>query len=166
MNPRLPVFLSYAHEDKPYLEEFVTHLKPLQMQDMVCAWSDLDLAPGAEWAKDIGISIDNARAAVLFVSQHFLASDFVRKSELPRLLNKRKSKGLPILPLMVGHCVFELATFKYPDPDVGPDEFVLSSIQTVNKPDKPLSSLQPSQRNEVFARLAQQLHKIWKGEAG
>lgn len=166
MNPRLPIFLSYADEDKSFLNEFITHLKLLQMQDQVCAWSDLDLAPGAEWERHIDISIDNARAAVLFVSQHFLASDFVRKSELPRLLNERKAKGLPILALIISHCVFDLAIFKYPDPDLGPDQFVLSSIQTVNEPDKPLSSLQPNQRNKVFAKLARQLQEIWKSEAG
>lgn len=132
----------------------------------MCAWSDLDLAPGAEWERDISISIDNARAAVLFVSQHFLASDFVRKSELPRLLNERKANGLPILPIIVSHCVFNLTTFKYPDPDLGPDKFILSSIQAVNKPHKPLSSLHQNQRDEVYARLAGQLHKTWKREAG
>jgi internalin A len=65
-NIRLPVFLSYAHEDGEFLTRLLTHLKPLKMQDQVCAWSDSEIQPGADWAQAIEFSIGNARAAVLY----------------------------------------------------------------------------------------------------
>ena len=164
MNPRVPVFVSYAHEDESYLNQLLTVLKPLEMQDQVCAWSDLKIGVGKEWESAIEVSIGNAKAAVLLISQHFLASEFIRQSELPRLLDER-CQGLPIFPLIVGPCLYDLAVFKYPDPEDGPEAFQLASIQTVNSPEKPLSKMAKSEREEVLVELARKLNDIWRGNS-
>ena len=43
-HPRLPVFVSYAHVDNEppdkWLDRFLEMLKPLSLNNMVCAWSD------------------------------------------------------------------------------------------------------------------------------
>lgn len=163
MNSRLPVFLSYAHEDESYLNDILTQLRLLKDQDMVCAWSDLDIAPGSQWANQISNSIANARACVLLISPDFLASQFIRDSELPELLDKCLKNELPIIPVMVRPCLYELAEFKYPDSKNGPHTFKLSSIQAINSPDQPLSSLPKNEQEVVLVKLGKHLFDIYNG---
>ena len=166
MNIRVPIFLSYAHEDKIYLERLLVHLEPLRMQDQVCAWSDRNLQPGADWHAGINASIANAKVYVLLVSQHFLASPFIRNSELPALLSEKQACGKPIIPIMVKPCLYDIAYFKYPDPELGPGKFEISSIQFFNDPDKPLSSLAETEVDTILANLARHLHGIATNSAG
>ena len=160
-NPRLPVFLSYAHEDGEFLERLLTHLEVFRMQDQVCAWSDTEIKPGEDWASRIEFSIGNARAAVLLISRHFLASKFIRQSELPRLLERRRG-DLLILPLIVRPCAYDLAEFPFPAASDGAGVFHLSEIQSVNPGNVPLTKLTESEQDEVFDTLARQLHSTWK----
>lgn len=162
-NSRLPVFVSYAHEDQPFLDHLLTFLKPLEMQDQVCAWSDREIRSGSEWPGEIENSIGNARAAILLVSEHFLASEFIRNSEIPRLLHRRDNNRLIILPVIVRECLFNLAVFPYNDGDRGKQEFRLSSLKSMNPPDEPLANMSKPKRNKVFAQLALRLHEIWTG---
>lgn len=159
MGLRSPVFISYAHEDENYLSKILTHLEPLRMQDQVCAWSDSDLQPGSDWGRNINISIANARVFLLLVSKHYLASEFIRKSELPSLLNDHLSVG-PIIPILLSPCLYDLASFKYPNPESGPKVFDLASIQFFNDPNKPLSTLTANKQDEVFTKLARKLYEI------
>ncbi|HYQ01851.1 MAG TPA: toll/interleukin-1 receptor domain-containing protein [Polyangiaceae bacterium] len=161
-NVRLPVFLSYAHEDTEFLGRLLTHLAVFKMQDQVCAWSDTEIEPGADWASEIEFSIGNARAAVLFISQHFLASKFIRESELPRLLERRRG-GLLILPLIVRPCAYDLAEFPFSAISGESGVFRLSSIQSVNPNNVPLTKLQEAAQDEVFELLARKLHAAQVG---
>ena len=161
-NTRLPVFLSYAHEDSLYLERLLAHLEVFRMQDQVCAWSDHEIKPGDHWASAIEASIGNARAAVLLISQYFLASRFIREAELPRLLElERKRGGMLILPLIVRPCAYDLAEFPIASESAGPGVFRLSQIQSVNPGNVPLTKLSEPEQDEVFERLARQLHAVW-----
>jgi hypothetical protein len=166
MNLRVPIFLSYAHEDAIYLERLLVHLEPLRMQDQVCAWSDKNLQPGEDWHAGIKASIGNAKVYVLLVSQHFLASTFIRNSELPSLLSQKQASGKLIIPLMVRPCLYDLAYFKFPDPELGPEKFDLSSIQFFNDPGKPLSSLAETETDTILSNLARHLHAIATNRAG
>ena len=159
MGLRSPVFISYAHEDENYLNKILTHLEPLRMQDQVCAWSDKDLQPGSEWGRNIGISMANAKVFLLLVSKHYLASDFIRKSELPGLLSLYFSTR-PIIPILLSPCIYDLAVFKYPDPEIGPKVFDLASIQFFNDPGKPLTTLTENEQDDVFVKLARKLYEI------
>ena len=162
MGLRVPIFISYAHEDRPYLDRLLTHLQPLKMQDQVCAWSDKNLEPGTHWSSFIELSISHARVFVLFISKHFLASDFIRKSELPFILSKQLNRKKRILPVMINPCLFDVTFFRYPDPELGPHIFDLSSIQFFNDTNKPLSELTENEQDMVFVKIAKHLYEIWK----
>ncbi len=157
MNLRSPVFVSYAHEDEIYLKRLLTHLEPLRMQDQVCAWSDKDLEPGSKWETGINNSIANAKVILLLISKHYLASDFIRKSELPSLL---ANVNRPIIPVLLSPCLYDLAIFKYPDPEYGPEKFDLASIQFFNNPEKPLSEQRENKQDVEFVKLAKKLYTI------
>jgi hypothetical protein len=44
---------------------------------------------------------------VLLISKDFLNSKFVRETEVPRLLERRRSESLRIIPLIVRPCAWE-----------------------------------------------------------
>ena len=162
-NSRVPVFLCYAYDDQEFHDKLIKFLAPFKMQDQVCAWSDAEIQAGSDWNSEIGASIGNAKVAVLLISHSFLASDYIRNSEVPRLLAERESSGLRILPLILKPCPYELAEFRFPDPSSGPESLSISSIQSVNPHNTPLTMLDEATQDEVFTQLARTLHSIWQG---
>lgn len=68
------VFISYAHEDRDYLDRLLVHLKPLEQQGLIDPWSDRKLAAGDDWQGRIEERLAAAKAAILLVSADFLAS--------------------------------------------------------------------------------------------
>ncbi len=132
----LPVFVSYAHADNEssdpsqrWLDRLLEMLKPLHLNEEVSAWSDREIAIGDDWRAHIGTALDKyARAAVLLISPAFLASDFIRTSELPVLLHKHRVAGdaILIVPIVLRHCLYEETRFRFPDPKRGPESVSLS----------------------------------------
>jgi hypothetical protein len=161
-NSKLPIFLFYEHEDVELLYRLLIHLKLFRMQDQVCAWADNETNLGEDWRQRIEDSIGNARAAVLLISQHFLASPFIRQSELPRLVERRR-ETLLILPLIVRPCPYDLAEFPFPAASDGAGVFRLSEIQSVNPGYVPLTKLTESEQDDVFDKLARRPYATWKG---
>lgn len=165
--PPASVFISYAHTDnessdpsKRWLNRLLEHLELLNFQDQVHTSSDLDIEIGADWHSSIQMSLSNARAAVLLISPAFLASNYIRNSELPVLLKNALDKGLVIIPIILRPSLFKETLFKYPDPRSGPKEISLSNLQAANSPTKPLNSLKEHAQDEVLLSVAQRLLKI------
>ena len=91
----------------------------------------------------------------------------IRQTELPRLLELERRRGdLLILPLIVRPCAYDLAEFPIPTASDGPSVFRLSHIQSVNPENVPLTKLTEPEQDEVFERLARQLHSVWSGIIG
>src|SRR4051812_28673940 len=152
MNLRSPIFISYAHKDRQYLDKVLTHLEPSRMQDQVCAWSDKDIEPGSNWAHEMEFSTINAKVFLLLISKHYLSSKYIRESELPRLLSEKQSYGRPIIPILLSPCLYEMAVFYYPHSVVGPEKFELSTTQFFNDPNRPLSVLSANNQDIAFVR--------------
>ena len=92
------IFVSYSHQDETWRKRFETMSKPLSRAESMRFWSDRDIKAG-EWEKQIETAIQGAVAAVLLVSDNFLASDYIIEKELPYLLRAHKARGLMILGL-------------------------------------------------------------------
>ena len=136
-----PVFISYAHADneasdpsKRWLDRLRQHLEPLVQQDGIAICSDEDIDLGEDWHEHIQTRLVGAQAAVLLVSPAFLASKYIRNSELPVLLRNAKARGVKVIPVILRPCLFEETRFKYPDPRAGPEEFSLASLQAAGSP--------------------------------
>lgn len=135
------VFVSYSHRDAAWLERLQVYLSPFERRGQVRRWDDTLIAPGRMWEQEILDALARAKVAVLLVSADFLASDFIARVELPRLLGAAEDEGVTIIPLVLDACNFE----RIPE---------LAQFQSVNQPSQPLETLDTSAQKAVLAKLA------------
>jgi len=159
-----PIFVSYAHDDnkspdsaKRWLNRLREHLEPLVQQGQIVVCSDQDTYLSDDWHGHIQQYLDGAKAAVLLVSPAFLASEYIRSSELPVLLRKAKEEGVMIIPIVLRPCLFAESKFKYPDPDTGPEEFTLASLQAAGSSDQALSEMSEAEQDRALLNVARTL---------
>jgi hypothetical protein len=88
--------------------------------------------------------MDRATVAVLLVSADFLTSGFIRETEVPHLLNRRREDGLLVTPLIVRPCGWMTVDW-------------LQAIQGRPKDAKPLSGFSEHQIEEALADLAMEI---------
>jgi TIR domain len=137
------VFVSYSHKDRNYLEELRVHLTPYIRANKVACWDDTEINPGAVWQEEIKASMQAATTAVLLVSAHFLASNFIANYELPYLLASAKSGNVTILSVIVRPCLFK-----------GID---LAQLQAINAPSQPLSGMSNNERDKVWVKMVERI---------
>jgi hypothetical protein len=165
---RIPrIFICYAHKDNEstdpsqrWLDRLLEQLEPLNLQEQAEIWSDKKLEIGDEWHEEIQDTLQQVKAAVLLVSPSFLASKYIRNSEVPFLWKQAKEQGVKILPIILRSCLFNETKFKYPDPKNGPEEISLSTLQVANSPTKPLNSMAEHEQDKVLLSVAQRLLNI------
>ncbi len=141
---RTTVFISYSHQDDSYHKDLLVHLRPLEKAGVVDAWSDSRIKAGSLWKNEIEEALKKAQVAILLISPDFLASDFIVDAELPMLLEKARSAGTRILPVILRACRFTR------DPK-------LSVFQAINDPSKPLAALENWQRDETYDRIVREI---------
>jgi hypothetical protein len=100
------VFISYSHKDEAEKEELVSHLGVLQGEGLVEVWVDDRIGAGDDWAADIQQVMSHARVAILLVTKNFLTSKFILQTEVPRLLERRKSEGVTVFPVIARPCAW------------------------------------------------------------
>jgi len=105
---RTKLFVSYSHPDRRWLDLLKVHLALLERRGLVHVWSDTQIVAGQRWDEEIDQALTEANAAVLLISPHFLASDFIWKHEIPMILAHEK-KGMVVLPLVVRPCAWLIA---------------------------------------------------------
>jgi hemoglobin-like flavoprotein len=96
MPKRTQVFISYAHEDAKWRDEFTIMFDPAVRRGSISLWSDENIAVGKNWSKNIDQALESACAGLLLVTPHFLQSEFITHIELTRLLNIAKTAGVAI----------------------------------------------------------------------
>ena len=137
------VFVSYSHHDAEWLGYFQTMLKPLTRNRKITLWDDTKIRGGDKWKEEIRKALSAAKVAVLLVSPHFLASDFIAEHELPPLLKAAEEQGVKILWVMVSDCLYRATE--------------LSDFQAAHNIAHPLDSLSVSERNRVLRSVCEQI---------
>jgi len=89
------IFVSFSHADEKWRKRFEIMSKPLSRSEGIRFWSDRDIQAG-EWEKQIEKAMQGAVAAVLLVSDNFLASDYIISRELPYILRATRERGLKV----------------------------------------------------------------------
>lgn len=142
------VFISYSHKDKKWLNEFKTMLKPLERKG-IRLWDDSKIEPGKVWRDEIMRALGAAKVAVLLVSNHFLASDFITQNELPPLLESAKKERVPILWVYLSECLYK----EMPE---------IEAYQAAHDLSQPLDTLTKSERNKMIVHICEEIKKAAK----
>lgn len=135
------VFISYSHKDKRWLEVLENCLKPGLRGSSIGAWYDGKINPGDDWEKEIKHALASTKVAVLLVSYHYLASDFIMDEELPYLLKAADEKKITLIPVLVRRCLWK--------------NTLLRSIEWANDPDRPLSILSPPAKEKKLIEICE-----------
>jgi predicted acylesterase/phospholipase RssA len=139
---RNQVFISYAHADRDWLDRVQLHLKPYR-NISVLVWDDTRIRPGQHWQDEIEQALTACKVAVLLVTPEFVASDFITKSELPRILAAERRGALKLHWLAIVPCAW--------------DTLSLSSIQAANNPNRPLASLPDVEQHQILVEFARKV---------
>lgn len=137
-HPRDLVFVSYSHEDKKWLSDLLTFLKPYQRKGLQ-VWADPYIEVGERWERKIDHAIARACVGVLLVSQDFLASDFIHEKELPPLKTAADDDELTLV------CV-PLSSFTF-------DVSELGDYQWPRDPKKPLAAAFGNKRKTALVEI-------------
>lgn len=135
------VFISYSHRDARWLERLQVYLAPLERRGRIRHWDDTLITPGQLWEREIAAALERTRVAILLVSADFLASDFIARVELPRLLGAAEDRGVLIIPVVLDHCNFDRCA-------------ELAQFQAINSPARPLDTLGEPEYKAILAKLA------------
>jgi len=130
------VFVSYSHQDRRFAEEMMKQVGALKRLG-VRSWIDTQIAPSQRWEKEINRALAKAKAAICLVSPHFIASDFITKVELPKLLKAEAKHGLRVYPVFINFV--HDAILK----DRG-----LQDFQGINRPDDPIAKWREPKRHQ------------------
>lgn len=143
---RNQVVLSYSSKDKKWLDKLNVVLKPLANSTKIRVWDDTKIKPGERWKREIREALATAKIAVLLVSPHFLASDFITQHELPVLLRAAKQKHLSLMWIAVRPC--------------GAHREKFSKYQAVNDPSKPLASYKKAELYDELEAIRQKIEEV------
>lgn len=106
-------------------------------------WDDTKIRVGQKWKAEITAALERAKVAVLLVSRHFLASDFINSREVPALLDSAEQHGLSIVWIAIGYSLYEHTD--------------ITEFQAANDPAKPLNSLSEFEADRELVRIARAL---------
>jgi len=95
---RTNVFIAYSTSDYELVERLIVHLKKIKLEPD--AW-DSSIIKNAPWENEVGRALQSAKAAILFVSNQFIASDFFKQKKLPILLENAVKDGLKVWLILV-----------------------------------------------------------------
>jgi serine/threonine protein kinase/pSer/pThr/pTyr-binding forkhead associated (FHA) protein len=143
---RSSIFVSYSHRDSKWLEKLKIMLKPLDRAGLMELWDDSRIKPGEKWKEEIQSAIAHAEVAILLVSPHFLASDFITKNELPPILEASEKKGgLRILWVPLSHCLVSATPIHH--------------YHAAWNPDRPLAELRGAAVQKALATIAKKVEQ-------
>jgi tetratricopeptide (TPR) repeat protein len=138
---RPSVFISYSRKDGKWLDALTTMLAPVVRAGIASVWWDKKIKPSQIWRHEIDAAMASTRVAVLLVSPHFLASDFIQNEELPYLLaTATRQRGVKLLWVLVSPCLYEYSP--------------LQDIQAAHDISKSLSELKGSHRQAAIANIS------------
>jgi hypothetical protein len=136
---RQKVCIFYSQMDKKHLLQLMNHFKHFERKGLLDVWADIKISAGKNWIEEIQETMKVLKVAVLLVSADFLASSFIAENILPPLLKAADTHGATIVPVLLGHCVFE--------------DTALAQFRAFNDPAKPLNTKKSSDRSKDWADL-------------
>lgn len=144
------IFISYSHRDKEILDELLKYLGVALEEYGTDLWTDQGIPAGGQWNEDIYEAMEKATLVILLVSVDSLRSDYIRKKELPFLMEERK---LPVIPIIVRQCPWKHLSW-------------LSRLQVLPADGRPLTGRDKYDIEEEMTSIAGAIVKAIKPQTG
>ncbi|MFN0175619.1 MAG: COR domain-containing protein [Saprospiraceae bacterium] len=147
------IFISYAHKNESFKDEFREMVKPLEKNGTWKVWDDRWLLPNDQWNREILKHLEEAHVAVLLLTPAFFASDYIYDEEMRRAVERHRRGELLLIGVLVSDCMFE--------------ETPLRDIQIVPKDALPVE--RNPNRNQVWKAVADKIKEtieVWRGDRG
>ncbi|MCB0562205.1 MAG: toll/interleukin-1 receptor domain-containing protein [Lewinellaceae bacterium] len=142
---RIRVFISYAHEDREFVNKLNKHLAPLRRKE-VDNWEDSEILPGAAWNEEIERKLKEAKIILLMISPDFMNSDFIYTKELPIALQRHKDGDAIVIPVILRPSLWDTEEF--------------AGIQALPRGARPI--VQWPDEDEAFVDVASGLRRVIK----
>jgi hypothetical protein len=147
------IFISYSHKDEEWKDRLDKHLQVLQLEGICRTWDDLPTQLGTAWEKEIMDALQSVHAAILLITTDFLISDFIRKKEVPLILDRWKKNEIIVFPVIVKPCSWQAIQW-------------LKQMQVFPKDGIPLAKGKPVEIEENLALLVEKVNRLLQGTAG
>ncbi|MFM7239387.1 MAG: TIR domain-containing protein [Cyanobium sp.] len=147
MTAPLKVFISYAHEDSPWVEKLKSHLSLMERQGILKVWHDRCLTAGEHWAEAIDHALAEAQIVLLLISPDFMNSDYCFGKEMQEALAREQRKEAVVVPVLMRPCDWESAPF--------------AKSNVVPSDNRPVST-HPGGEDEALALVAGELRRLAK----
>ena len=141
------IFISYSRHDVAWLQLLKVHLEPFVHGGRLRVWDDTRIPPGENWLAALLDALTRARVAVLLVSPDYLASPFVAREELPRIL-RAAEEGLRIAWIPVRASIV--------------DTTAVGALQALRPPDQPLAALRGPAKDRALADIARRVCEVYE----
>lgn len=144
------VFISYSRRDDSWKDRLARQLGVLEREGLLKSWHDGLIQPGVDWLPAIEAAMAEARVAVFIISADFLNSDFIRRNEIPALMQRRQMAGLRVIPVIARPCPWKKVLW-------------LAAIQARPHNGKTLAGLGGVKAEEVLSDLAEEILTLVEG---
>lgn len=100
----IQIFVSYSHKDKYYLGkgELVDYLEK-KLRGKAKFWYDHEIITGESWNQKIHKNILNSQIAILLISNNFINSDYINKTEINKFFTATIKKFV-VFPVIISSC--------------------------------------------------------------
>ena len=107
LQPRLRVFLSYAHGDAKLRDVLAGNLALLEADGLIDWWFDGRVLPSTTWDAEIRRELDQADIVVCLVSTAYLESKYIQTVEMPRAVERRALGDTEIVSVLLEDCAWK-----------------------------------------------------------
>ena len=152
------IFVSYCSADVEWLTSITDVLTlALGRDSLDIVWDAELLGTGDKWRPRLEQALDQAGFAVLLVTTPFLASQFIRETELPKLLLRSHENPCVVFPIMVSAIDYEDSRVKPVEADAKRWYEELLNLQFANELKKPLAKVSVARQGSELLKMAQRI---------
>jgi hypothetical protein len=113
MNKPIEIFFSYAHKDEELMNSVRRQLTLFERRKEIKKWHDRQIPPGSEWEGHIDQRLNSSEIVLLFVSPHFIDSDYAYDVEMTEALRRHEAGEARVIPIILRPCPWKAAPFSH-----------------------------------------------------
>lgn len=102
----IEIFFSYAHEDVGLMDDVRRQLIGYDRRKIIRKWHDRLIAPGVEWRGQIDARLRDSDIILLFISPHFIESDYCYEAEMTEAMRRHESREARVIPVILRPCLW------------------------------------------------------------